>query len=662
MTITTANESEAGPHGHVLAWMIPSLKEGLKAIHVLESGRVPAVRVGGVTSSGQFTADAEQVLGAIISTLKTSGRLFGQGNTLIFLQGGNGLSAACQPAVIAVDGAITKTASALLSNVIMCFTKKANSLRKNASVDHPPEYDQTFEVPDKILQQVVVSDGFMDTIEKADIILNHPVFDKDYQWLGAGYHEIQKILICGQSCEPAAVMPVDVEGPSQAMSVEEVLERLPSTIRAWVRGFNWADAVDLVNYIGSAMMIPLMPMLVDDGHPGVIFWGNKPGIGKSLAAQCLAILKDGRKAAPTSPDGGAREIENQILSELSDGRTVLFLDNQKGNLNVSTLEANMTASELAFRAFHVQRKVRRPNVVLWLITTNDGMPSDDFLSRCVHVRLHYEGVAEKKSFAWTERELYEYVEVNRLSILGELGGMIQAWLDAGSPSGGAISRFRVFGTVVGGVLSHWGLAGFLSNTRDEFQENSEKHQQLVALAGRLIDSRDGAFVFKVDGDIEVAAEEFCNGPRPVNPKEQKDWVPYLISAGAITATCSTSEKQKTAATRYLKSVLRVPVEIEEGEQTVEAMIVSRSLGKRRKAYALAVKGLSAAGVIDDGDETGDVAAVEAKGTDASLTAPGKLTAGNQAGEDAAEPSTNLRAGSEEMAGDETDENDLWVVD
>jgi hypothetical protein len=269
----------------------------------------------------------------------------------------------------------------------------------------------------------------------------------------------------------------------------------------------------------------------------------------------------------------------------------VFLDNQKGTINIPILEGIMTSKELAIRGFHVQRKVRRPNDLLWLLTTNDATPSDDLLSRCIHVRLHYEGDPDSREFKMSDGELLAYVHDNRAGILAELSGMVVRWLDAGSPTAAADSRFKVFGRVIGSVLAANGLPGFLSNTREEVRRNSARHQQLIALAERLIDSRPQGFVWEVDCPIEKADDEFKQRHPPAHLMQQKDWVHYLAAAGAIPASCDTPQKQKTAVTQYMNSQLKVPADVEVDGVTVRAMLVSRPLGQRRVAYVLAVEGL-----------------------------------------------------------------------
>jgi hypothetical protein len=95
-------------------------------------------------------------------------------------------------------------------------------------------------------------------------------------------------------------------------------------------------------------------------------------------------------------------------------------------------------------------------------------------------------------------------------------------------------------------------------------------------------------VWNAEGRFEGADDEFKRNPPPGLSAEQKDWVHILQSEGVIPNTVNTSQKQTTAATQFLRGVTKVPVEVDVGEETVRVMIVSRPLGQRRTAYALAV--------------------------------------------------------------------------
>jgi hypothetical protein len=583
--VSFADFNSRGRHN----WVLRDLREARKAFLAIEIGLARPRFVTNITATGQFIGSADGTLHHLLGVLRESGRLFRQGNTLVFIHGCGRPGGGCSPTPIAVDGVVAEVATAIVRNVVMCREWRANSTGKGAKIDQPSEYEVQFPVPKVVLQQIISLDGAMDRIPEVRYIVNHPVFDEDFSWLDTGFHATQKIMVCGDSFAPAELEPIR-PGLGGIQTVADVLDRLPPYTRRWVEGFHWRTPIDLVNYIGAALMIPVMPMLVEDGHPGVMFWGNQPGIGKSLAAQCLAILKDGEQASPTSVDGGAREVENQIASELNDGRTAIFIDNQKGSLNIPILEANMTSKEVAIRGFNMQRKIRRPNDIIWLITTNDAAPSDDMLARCIHVWLHFEGQPDGHPFTMTDGELTRFVSQHRSVILAELAGMYVRWLDHGRPRTPSTFRFRVCGGVIGSVLACNGLPGFLSNQGD-VRECSSSHQQLIALVERLVDSRDKGFVWEVDCSIEDADDEFKHQGPPTHPQEQKDWVHLLQSAGVVPASCDTPQKQKKAATQYLNSVVKKHVEVEVGKVTVQASMVSRPIGGRRIAYALAVRGI-----------------------------------------------------------------------
>lgn len=628
--------SRSGRHN----WIVRHLRDARLAANAVVRGVSGPRLIRNVTANGHFIGEAAETLEAIKQSLTESGRLYRQGNSVVFALSGHLAGGASATRPIVVDGVVTKTAPAIVGNIVLCQENRTNSTGRGGKVDVPAEYPVQFAVPPAVLQQVASMDTFMAEIPEARFIFGHPVFDEDFHLLDVGYHESQRILVCGQSFNPVE-LPLPSPGLAPPATVREVLDRLPPRIREWTAGFHWSSPVDLINYLAGPLMTVLMPMFVEAGHPAIMFWGNKPSIGKSLAAQCLAILKDGEKAVPTALDAGNREIENQIASELNNGRTTLFFDNAKGRINSATLEASITDAQLGFRGFHVQSKTRRPNDVLWLFTTNDGQPSDDLLSRCIHVRLHYEGEPDNHRFARTEDQVTAFVKEHRAEILAEAAGMVRAWLDTGRQRPHTPGRFMKFSNIVGGILAANGLPGFLSNTRDEVRQHSPTHLQLIALGERLIDGRDRAFVSEAEGEIAGADDEFKRR-RPEHPREQKDWIPYLTSAGVIPAAGMTPEKQKAAATQYLKGVVKEPFEVDLGERSVKAMIVSRPLGRRRTAYALAVSGLAAA--------VAALAAGSAAESTSTATAESGSAAAHPGNADGLPDSAGYGAGREEACG------------
>jgi len=567
-------------------WIAKDLANLETAISVLVDGIKPLHVIHGITPSGQVVGDVSKTIEEIKHVLVESGRIFRQQDSLLFLvEDGQGKGLRT-PRVIVEAGTLTNVAPSIVGNVFVCAEIKTNSTGKGGKADMPDTYSIQFPIPEKVLQLVVSSDRFMENVPEARFIFSHGCFDDDHRWLGEGYHESCKVLVCGDAPPPATLPPLD--GPmSEPQSVAAVIKCLPPQLQVWMQGFHWQAPVDVVNYVGAALMIPLMPLLVDAGHPGVMIWANKQGVGKTLLAQALATLKDGVTAGATTIDAGAREVENQIASELNDGRTTLLIDNLRGTINSTVLEANMTMSRISIRGFFTQRKISRPNTILWVLTSNDAVPTDDLLQRCIHVHLYFEGDVGGRKFALTEDRLKAFIVSNRSNLIAELAGMVERWKDLGHPLVKSPCRFEKCGDLIGSILHANGLPGFLSNARVEMQERSERLQQLIAVAERVIADRKPGMFLEFTGDWLDAEKMFAKSKEC--RMKQVDWIPYLATAGAFPQAGTTPQKQKTLATQFINAVANVSVEINADGMVCECRMLSASTGSREKRHVLAFR-------------------------------------------------------------------------
>lgn len=575
-------------------WVRSRTFAGTAALAAMTRGFSGPRFVAGISKDGEYLGDAVAKIDEVIGILATDARLYRQGNIVLYVT-----PSAAIPRPVVVDGYPIKEATARLSNIIMCSRMQSNATGRNARVDEPAEYAVQYALPKVVIEQVAARDDFLGRLRAVDLVFSHPVFDSQFRWLGAGFHDEQKILVLGDPCEPASLCPAGPDAPPP-VAVQDVIDRLPPLLRDMVQEGHWATPVDLTNYIGIAIGILLMPSFIGQ-HPAVIIWGNKPEIGKSTNAQKLAILVDGEPASvlPLLPSND-KEIEHRMVDVLAAGRKTFFFDNTKGTINSPFIEANVTAPRIAPRIMHTQKSMERPNDVLWIFTTNDGAPSDDLISRSINVRLHYEGVASEHVFRRSDHEVLNFVRENRHGILAELAGWVIRWLEMGRPQVTTPCRFRTFGSVVGSILAANGLPGFNSNAREESQANSPRSQQIVALAEKLLAERPPGFILEVDGGADAAAEAMAAST--LHRQEQREWIPALLAVGAIPPSKDTDAKKKSAATAFLKAACREPVQIETDGGTVSAMIVSRSVGQRRVAYALAVSGAALAAPPGDDSE------------------------------------------------------------
>ena len=220
--------------------------------------------------------------------------------------------------------------------------------------------------------------------------------------------------------------------------------------------------------------------------------------------------------------------------------------------------------------------------------------------------------------------------------------MVRRWMDAGRIMVHTPGRFEKFSNTVGSILAANGLPGFLSNTRAEIREHSANQQQLLAIAERVIDGRAAGFLWEVDCPIEEADDRF-KAQVPEHPMESKDWVAYMSGAGVIPPTCNTPQKQKVVVTQYMKAVVKVPLEVVVGESLVHVMLVSRPIGSRRTAYALAVQGLAVAPTVESVDDS-------AANLDLAAPLPVATESDAAMGPAAAQPSLEVPSGEPDADG------------
>ncbi len=233
-------------------WILQSLRTARTALGSITRGHDGPQTIRRITTSGQFIGQASESIESIKHILIESERIYRQGSSVVFLTQGTHETGACVARPITEGGVVTPTAAAAISNVVICEELKANSTGKGARPDLPAEYPVQFQVPEKVLQQVVCSDHFMAQIPEARFIVNSGCFDNDFRWLGKGYHEQQKILVCGEGMAPAE-LPAIEEPLDEPRSALEVIQRLPTLLGDLLRGFHWRGHIDAINYIGAAL-------------------------------------------------------------------------------------------------------------------------------------------------------------------------------------------------------------------------------------------------------------------------------------------------------------------------------------------------------------------------------------------------------------------------
>jgi hypothetical protein len=273
-----------------------------------------------------------------------------------------------------------------------------------------------------------------------------PTFDAEFDLVPPGYHSKSGILYAGPAIEPAMGTPL---------------------LDALLSEFCFLSETDRVNYLGMLVTVVLISHFIGS-KPAALITGNQPNLGKSILAQILAILRDGRQVETCSYNDNDEEFEKRIAARVRSGQTTLNIDNAKTNrgtkvIDSPCLERCITDPVLSFRKLGHSSEIRAENSHIVVITANTPDIGRDLITRCVPIRLFLEGDPRNRRFTCSDPE--QFALDHRVELLAELCGMVERWKAAGRPMADVQTRFnkKGWGRIVGGVLEANGRKGLLGN-------------------------------------------------------------------------------------------------------------------------------------------------------------------------------------------------------
>jgi hypothetical protein len=307
------------------------------------------------------------------------------------------------------------------------------------------------------------------------LFTRNPVYSDDWRLVGSGYDEVSGIFYAGDPIEPQVG--------------QHHLEKL-------LQDFCFRSEFDRTNYLAMLLTIPLVYHFIGS-KPAILFNGNQPGLGKSILAQILAILRDGTQVDTATYNPNDEEFEKRLGSIVRKGATTIIIDNAKSHkraalIESACLERSITDPIVSFRLLGSSSDIRAENSHFFCITANAPDVSRDLVTRSIVVNLEYEGDPTKRRFTIANPE--DYALQYRHEILGELLGMIERWRQAGRPEADVPSRFnkRGWGRIIGGILAHNGVHGFLANADEaanEFDGARRDFAELIKVMHREVGSR-----------------------------------------------------------------------------------------------------------------------------------------------------------------------------
>jgi hypothetical protein len=216
----------------------------------------------------------------------------------------------------------------------------------------------------------------------------------------------------------------------------------------------------------ALILLPFVRSMICGPTPLHIIDAPTAGTGKTKLATACMIPFLGRivdaRPAPAKPE----EWDKTLFAALVGGSPAVLIDNAR-RLDSSTLELILTAPD-TYTSRVLGASEERTFAVrqVWMATANNVVMVGDLPRRCVWIRIDagVERPEERPTFKHDPLEAWAMKEHPRLA--GACVTIVRSWIDAGMPaySGKRKGSYEAWCAVMGGILQHHHIDGFLSNT------------------------------------------------------------------------------------------------------------------------------------------------------------------------------------------------------
>ena len=226
----------------------------------------------------------------------------------------------------------------------------------------------------------------------------------------------------------------------------------------------------------AVLLLPFARELIDSATPLHLIEKPTPGTGASLLANVLSIPSIGQEASVMTEGRDEDEWRKRITSKLRNtaGAGCVLLDNLKKPLESGALAAAITTPVWEDRLLGSSEMIRISVRCVWMATGNNPVLSGEMTRRSLRIRLDAKHHQPWLRDNFRHANLHAWALENRHSIIWAALTLIRAWLAAGRPAweGPRLGMFEAYSSVMGGILNHAGITGFLGNL-EEFYEAAD---------------------------------------------------------------------------------------------------------------------------------------------------------------------------------------------
>jgi hypothetical protein len=252
-------------------------------------------------------------------------------------------------------------------------------------------------------------------------------------------------------------------------SLQEVAAAL-ALINEVIGDFPYVDCASRTNTL-ALLLTPILRPAISGPVPLALIDAPQQGTGKSLLAEIVTLVTTGRPAAMMQAPKEDEEWRKALTSAFRNGETMMTYDNVESKIAAPSLAMAITATIWRDRVLGSSEMFEFPVSCTWMATGNNLQPDGDLPRRSYWIRLD-----AKVSRPWQRRgfrhdDLRAWVLANRGRLIAALLTLCRAWFAAGQPAANVplMGSFEGWTRVVGGVLAHANVCGFLDNLNQMYE-------------------------------------------------------------------------------------------------------------------------------------------------------------------------------------------------
>lgn len=255
----------------------------------------------------------------------------------------------------------------------------------------------------------------------------------------------------------------------------------------------------------ALLLTAVVRPVIDGCVPLALVNGTNPGTGKGLLTSVASLIATGTEASVEAAPQGDDEWRKKITTALKAGRTFIVFDNFRGTLKACPLEAALTSSMWSDRLLGTNDDLSIRQRATWVATGNNVALGTDMARRCYQIRFTATSSMPWRGKHFRHPQLLGWVRQHRGDLLKALLTLAGSWFSNGCPAADIepLGSFEDWTLVVGGILQHAGVRGFLENLTDMYDEASAEQGEWESFL-RLLKARFGQKPFTVAEVVEAA--------------------------------------------------------------------------------------------------------------------------------------------------------------